>query len=365
MVTQTLTEPPKELQETALKHIRNAKYKGSVAESTWTAVVTLSLFVAAVAVGNFALGFECACTRLPLSAVATLLWAGAVLRSFMIFHDAGHGSYVQTGTATGRFLNTAFKYVFSTCCGTPTDWNVGHKLHHLHVGNMDQDHYDWGETIFHTRQQFDAWSPAAQWAYRILRHPAVFFPIAPLLTWYIKMRLPFELRPEREAAYRFSDKMLNLATMVIRYTCAYHAGLLPVVFAGDYLAMGTGVLLFHWQHVYEPGGYVTHGDKKWDRYEASFEGSSFLQVHPFFQFFTLGIEYHHIHHLHIRVPGYALQRCHEDADEEMWKTLKIRKLYPSDLWKSLYLTLYDMETRIFVPFPSIGSSSSSAKKKVA
>ena len=38
-----------------------------------------------------------------------------------------------------------------------------------------------------------------------------------------------------------------------------------------------------------------------------------LQVGWPLSFFTLGIEYHHIHHLNPRVPAYRLQDCHNAA----------------------------------------------------
>ena len=89
----------------------------------------------------------------------------------------------------------------------------------------------------------------------MIRHPVPFFVLAPMLTWWLKMRLPFELRPERKAAYRFSDKLVNTLVMYARYKLARHLaagamggrGMLPIVLLGDYLAMFFGVLLFHWQ----------------------------------------------------------------------------------------------------------------------
>ena len=54
-------------------------------------------------------------------AAAAFLWGGAVLRAFMIFHDAGHGSFVR-GSRFGRWLNWASKHVFAAGCATPTDW---------------------------------------------------------------------------------------------------------------------------------------------------------------------------------------------------------------------------------------------------
>ena len=39
----------------------------------------------------------------------------------------------------------------------------------------------------HTVAQYRAMPRGVRAVYRVLRHPAVFFPIAPLLTWYVKM----------------------------------------------------------------------------------------------------------------------------------------------------------------------------------
>ena len=114
----------------------------------------------------------------------------------------------------------------------------------------------------------------------------------------------------------------------------------------------------HWQHVYEHGyvinavdGLKTQNPVPWDRYAAAFDGSSFLQVHPLLKFFTLGIEYHHIHHLDIRVPGYSLQRCHDEAPVGLWDELGIVKLELADCWKSVFMTLWDEKRDVFVPFP--------------
>ena len=73
-----------------------------------------------------------------MRAAAAFLWGGAVLRAFMIFHDAGHGSFVR-GSRFGRWLNWASKHVFAAGCATPTDWGVGHRLHHMNMGNAAQE----------------------------------------------------------------------------------------------------------------------------------------------------------------------------------------------------------------------------------
>lgn len=80
-------------------------------------------------------------------------WGLLVLRSYMIFHDAGHGSFYQ-GFRGAKILNWLTLQLSAIMCGTPTDWNVGHQLHHANIGNLGQNDYDWGETIFHTGAQY-------------------------------------------------------------------------------------------------------------------------------------------------------------------------------------------------------------------
>ena len=43
-----------------------------------------------------------------------------------------------------------------------------------------------------------------------------------------------------------------------------------------------------------------------DYFENGLKGASYIKVPWFFRFFTFGIEYHHIHHLNARIPGYYL-----------------------------------------------------------
>ena len=56
--------------------------------------------------------------------------------------------------------------------------------------------------------------------------------------------------------------------------------------------------------------------------------------------------YHHIHHLNARVPGYNLQRCHEEADARLWRG--IPRLGGREMLRSLSYTLWDEELKMFV-----------------
>lgn len=283
--------------------------------------------------------------------VSTALWGLFVLRSYMIFHDCGHGSFFQ-GFAGAKMCNWITLHISAVMCGTPTNWNIGHQLHHANVGNMGQSDYDWGETIFHTSSQFRKLPRRKQVLWKLVRHPIPFFILAPVLTWYVRMRLPLEIRPERKAAYKFSDKLISTIFMFLRYKIAYYYGFLPVILCGDYLAMFSGVLLFHWQHVFVDG-YV-RDETAWNLRDAATSGSSMLIIPECLKFFTLGIEYHHIHHFRTKIPGYMLRKVHEDAPpsfEDLPSGFSnVPVLGKSEMWKSIWLQCFDEETQKYLSF---------------
>ena len=53
----------------------------------------------------------------------------------------------------------------------------------------------------------------------------------------------------------------------------------------------------------------------WDYDRGAMEGTSFLVLPQWMNWFTANIGYHHVHHLSAAIPNYRLVRCHvESAD---------------------------------------------------
>ena len=86
---------------------------------------------------------------------------------------------------------------------------------------------------------------------------------------------------------------------------------------------------------------------KWNKKDSGLKGSSFIQVPKYLQYFTAGIEYHHIHHMNAKIPGYNLKKYH-DKNYKDDKT--ITKLSMRDCYDNLWLTLYDEETKKYISF---------------
>ena len=111
------------------------------------------------------------------------------------------------------------------------------------------------------------------------------------------------------------------------------------------ISFSIGFMLFQNQHTYNPG-YICDNNK-WNKKDSGLKGSSFIQIPKYLQYFTMGIEYHHIHHMNSKIPGYNLKKYHNEKykDHE-----GITKLSMKDCYDNLWLTLYDEETKKYISF---------------
>jgi omega-6 fatty acid desaturase (delta-12 desaturase) len=99
--------------------------------------------------------------------------------------------------------------------------------------------------------------------------------------------------------------------------------------------------LFFNQHTFNPC-YVV-GNTEWTQRNSGLMGSSFIQIPKYLKYFTMGIEYHHIHHMNAKIPGYNLQKYHEEVVSKCNMFDNIVKLSMSDCYNNLWLVLYDTD----------------------
>ena len=76
------------------------------------------------------------------------------------------------------------------------------------------------------------------------------------------------------------------------------------------LAGAAGIAVFAVQHNFDQA--YASGDAGWDYDRAVLEGTSFLVLPAWLNWFTANIGYHHIHHLSARIPTYCLVACHKE-----------------------------------------------------
>jgi omega-6 fatty acid desaturase (delta-12 desaturase) len=296
-------------------------------------------------------------TRTPWVLVLplTVLHGLFVMKAFIVFHDAGHNSLFTT-----RRMNEASHLLMSWMCLTPPFWAKTHTVHHANSGNMDQDEYHWNETIFHTVREYNAMPYLERAAYRVLRDPSCFFLLAAGYKWMVYYRVPFSFVNKE---YPTSELFVNGCAFVlwIWYMASLHTLYALWLMISWISGAAFGVLLFHGQHSYNPPtgnqAYVIEKADVWKHSDAAMKGSSLIWIPPLLRWFTMGIEYHHVHHLSTRIPGYRLQECHDSAPAELMKG--VVRLGPRDLWKSWQNVLFDEDKRVFVSFGDLAQGATS------
>ncbi|MCU0786573.1 MAG: fatty acid desaturase [Verrucomicrobia bacterium] len=262
---------------------------------------------------------------IPLAVLA----AGFLVRTFIIFHDCGHGSFFKSRTA-----NHVLGAITGVLTFTPFyHWRWEHAIHHACAGDLDRR--GTGDVWTLTVQEYLEASRWRRFAYRLARNPVILFVLAPLFLFLVMQRIPNLKAPSRE---RYSVYWTNLAIGTIA------AGLIWVFGLKAYLiiqltiltaAASAGVWLFYVQHQFE-GVYWERG-QGWDYAMAALKGSSFYKLPKVLQWFSGNIGFHHIHHLSPRIPNYYLQKCHEA--EPLFQTVKPVTLLAS--FKAFTFRLWD------------------------
>jgi omega-6 fatty acid desaturase (delta-12 desaturase) len=150
--------------------------------------------------------------------------------------------------------------------------------------------------------------------------------------------------------------MINNVGIVFMIKYINDIGILREYFVALYFSSVLISIIIHNQHTFNPS-YVV-GNNAWTLKESSIMGSSFIIIPPnlnFLKFFTNGFEYHHIHHLNPRIPGYNLEKYHNYMVEHnildvsnIWGLNPPCKLTFEDCFYNCWLFLYDTERGIYM-----------------
>ncbi len=227
-----------------------------------------------------------------------------LLRTYIVFHDCSHGSFLASrrgnvwlGTFCGLLVLSPF-----------VRWRHDHAIHHATSGDLDKRGV--GDLPTLTVAEYYARPWRARLGYRILRSPAVMFGIGPVFAMIVGPRIVARnARPRMRNSVIWTDVALAVVG----------GGLIWLIGTGDFLlvwapaallAGAVGIWLFYVQHQFEDA-YWQRSDG-WSYADAALRGSSFLKLSKPLRFVTGNIGYHHIHHLSVRIPSYNLPRAHEE-----------------------------------------------------
>ena len=230
--------------------------------------------------------------------------SGFLLRTFIVFHDCGHGSFLPSRKGNlwlGRF--TAF-LVFQAFGA----WRHSHAMHHGTAGDLDRRGD--GDVPTLTLEEYVNASWKKRLGYRLFRNPLVMFGIGPLWSLMIGPRFwSSSQRPRQRHSVWLTNAALAVVLGLIWWQFGFTAWLL-VQMPCAIIAGTAGVWLFYVQHQFED--VYWESSESWSYADAALQGSSYLKLPKVFQFFTGNIGLHHVHHLSAKVPNYNLQRAHDE-----------------------------------------------------
>ncbi|MDQ6607654.1 MAG: fatty acid desaturase [Actinomycetota bacterium] len=288
----------------------------------------------AVSVGiYFALGVS-ALLALALAPVS----AAFLLRTYIIFHDCSHGSFLSSrrgnawlGAVCGFLVLTPF-----------VRWRHDHAVHHATSGDLDRRGV--GDLPTLTVEEYYARSRRGRLGYRAFRNPAVMFGLGPVFAMIIGPRIVSRnARPRMRKSVLWTDAAL---VAVVGSLCwLLGVGDFLITWApGALLAGSAGIWLFYVQHQFEDA-YWQRADS-WSYADAALRGSSFLKLAKPLQFCTGNIGFHHIHHLSTKIPNYNLPRAH--AENPVFHSVPTLSL--SDGLRAVRLKLWDEPSGRLVTF---------------
>ena len=305
----------------------------SVKRAVWQLVSTVLPLLAC-----FVLMYWSLSVSYLLTLALALPAAGLAIRTFIIMHDCGHGSFLPS-----RTWNDIVGWATGILTATPySHWRREHAIHHATSGHLAQR--GTGDITTLTVREYLTANWWKRTYYRLYRNPLVLLGVGPTFL-LIKHRWPArDLAGKRE---KLNVHLTNLALAVLITVTSLLIGFrefmmiwLPIV-----LLSGTaGVLLFYVQHQFEDAYWREGG--AWDYATAAVAGSSYFRLPKVLQWFTGNIGFHHVHHLSPKIPNYQLERCHRENPTFQ----KVTTLTIGQSIRTLGLKLWDEESGRMVGF---------------
>src|ERR687888_1608474 len=263
---------------------------------------------------------------------------GFLLRTYILFHDCAHGSFLPSKRANTWLGGALGLLVYSPFAS----WRHSHAVHHATSGDLDRRGV--GDVLTLTVAEYEAARWPRRLGYRLFRNPLVMFGLGPIYSMVLQPRLV-----SRSARPRIRRSVIrtNVALAVLVGGACWLVGwrdYLLVQWPAALLAGSAGVWLFYVQHQFEDTYWQS--TQGWSYADAALRGSSHLRLPKVLQFFTGNIGLHHVHHLSTRIPNYNLGRAH--AENPIFHAVPTLSLW--DGLRAVRLKLWDEDRGRLVTF---------------
>lgn len=280
-----------------------------------------------------------------LTLAISIVAAGFLVRTFIIFHDCCHYSFFKNkmanrilGTITGILTLHSFDH-----------WRRDHSVHHATSSNLDKR--GTGDIWVLTVEEYKEASTKTKIMYRLYRNPFVMFVIGPIYVFGITNRFN---RKGAKLKERMNTYVTNVGIVALTALLCWAIGWqnFLLVQAPIFMISGSlGIWMFYIQHTFEDSYFEE--DEHWEYVKAAVEGSSFYKLPKVMQWLTGNIGFHHVHHLSPRVPNYKLEEVHNNI-----KPLQnVPTITLATSLKSLKFRLWDEESKKFVGFSHLKKAS--------
>jgi omega-6 fatty acid desaturase (delta-12 desaturase) len=252
------------------------------------------------------IGAACVALRFSpwLAAGLSIVAAGFLLRTFIVFHDCAHGSFLKS-KRTNAFLGAALGVLVCTPFAV---WRREHAIHHATAGDLDRRGVGDVQTMTVDEYRASPWWERLR--YRLFRNPLVMFGLGPLWVLLIGPRVVSWKAPRRlQRSVLGTDLTLIVLVAGLIWLVGWQ-GFLIVQLPALLVSGSIGIWLFYVQHQFEDTYWQSN--EAWSYDDAALKGSSYLRLPRVLQFLTGNIGLHHVHHLSARIPNYNLQAAHDE-----------------------------------------------------
>lgn len=273
-----------------------------------------------------------------LTVACSVVAAGFVVRTFIIFHDCTHGSFFKSKKA-----NDYVGFVTGVLTSFPYEkWKREHTIHHATSSNLDKRGI--GDIDMLTIDEYMEKSKLGRFGYRLYRNPLVMFGLGPI---YMVLLLNRFNRSDAKKKERINTHLTTVTMVAVLGSLVWLTSWQAVLLVYGvtlFIAGALGIWLFYIQHTYEDS-YFEYNEE-WDYVKAAVEGSSYYKLPKLLQWITGNIGFHHVHHLSPRVPNYHLEAVHESVTPLQ----KATTITLTTSLESVRYKLYDPEQKKFVTF---------------
>ena len=269
---------------------------------------------------------------IPLTVLAGLFG----IRVYMIQHDCMHRAFF----ASRRANDIAGELLSPISLSPYVATRYNHNLHHAHVGDLD--HREAFEIDIMTVEEFRTASLGRRLWYRFYRSPLCLLVLGPFVLYLVLRRFPRNAMKTGVWWVILHDAMV-LGYFALLYAIAGWAGVF-VLLGSIYVGATFGAIIPYVVHNFEQVYWGRKPDYTYEK--GALEGTSTLRFGRLFDWLTLNIAYHDLHHLNANIPCYHLKRCFEEAGDLLAsREIGFREAISCYGWK-----LYDEQAGRMVSF---------------